>query len=123
MPTVWKFRQFRFEPAERRLQRDGIDQDVGARALDVLRVLVSQAGHLVSKSRLLGDAWPGMVVEENNLQVQVSTLRRVLGADAIATVAGAGYRFDWPVQAEATDAHATVSSASRLRPGHRRLAR
>jgi len=116
MPTVWKFRQFRFEPAERRLQRDGIDQDVGARALDVLRVLVSQAGHLVSKSRLLGDAWPGMVVEENNLQVQVTTLRRVLGADAIATVAGAGYRFEWPVQAEATDAHATVSSASRLRP-------
>jgi DNA-binding winged helix-turn-helix (wHTH) protein len=43
--------------------------------------------------QLLERVWPGLIVEENNLQVQVSALRKLLGQDAIATVAGRGYRF------------------------------
>ena len=57
-------------------------------------LLCSQrAGELVSKDELLERAWAGLVVEENNLQVQVSVLRKVLGAQAIATIPGRGYRF------------------------------
>jgi len=73
--------------------RDGQPLLVGARAFDVLCVLVDHAGELVTKKQLFDMVWPGLVVEENNLQVHVSSLRRMLGADAIATVPGRGYRF------------------------------
>ena len=53
--------------------------------------------------QLLERVWPGLIVEENNLQVQVSALRKLLGQDAIATVAGRGYRFTLePAQVEAS---------------------
>jgi DNA-binding winged helix-turn-helix (wHTH) protein len=47
----------------------------------------------IDQYQLLERVWPGLIVEENNLQVQVSALRKLLGQDAIATVAGRGYRF------------------------------
>ena len=73
--------------------RHGQTVMVGARAFDVLCVLVDHAGELVTKKKLFDVVWPGLVVEENNLQVHVSSLRRILGADAIATVPSRGYRF------------------------------
>ncbi len=63
------------------------------RAFDLLLVLVRHAGVLVRKEQLLAEAWPGLVVEENNLQVQVSALRKILGPQAIETIPGHGYRF------------------------------
>jgi TolB-like protein/Flp pilus assembly protein TadD len=66
---------------------------VGARAFDVLQALIERCDRLVTKEELLDVAWPGLVVEENNLQVQISALRKLLGSDAIATVTGRGYRF------------------------------
>nr|WP_315465314.1 winged helix-turn-helix domain-containing protein [uncultured Rhodoferax sp.] len=87
------FANFVLQRHERRLLCDGQTVMVGARAFDVLCVLVDHAGELVTKKRLFDLVWPGLVVEENNLQVHVSSLRRILGADAIATVPGRGYRF------------------------------
>jgi TolB-like protein len=87
------FGAFVLQRHERRLLRDGQPVLVGARAFDVLCVLVENAGQLVTKQGLLDAVWPGLVVEENNLQVHVSSLRRILGADTIATVPGRGYRF------------------------------
>lgn len=87
------FGAFVLQQHERRLLRDGHAVLVGARAFDVLCVLVENSGQLVTKQQLLDAVWPGLVVEENNLQVHVSSLRRILGADAIATVPGRGYRF------------------------------
>ena len=87
------FGAFTLQRHERRLLRDGQPLLVGARAFDVLCVLVDHAGELVTKKQLFDIVWPGLVVEENNLQVHVSSLRRMLGADAIATVPGRGYRF------------------------------
>jgi len=59
---------------------------LGGRALEVLRALAEKPGELVTKRELLDRVWPDLVVEENNLQVQISTLRRILGPQAITTV-------------------------------------
>jgi len=79
--------------AERVLLVNGQSVKLGARAFDVLEALVSRRSRMVSKSELLEVVWPGVVVEENNLQVQISTLRKLLGPHAISTVPGRGYRF------------------------------
>lgn len=79
--------------AERVLRVEGETVALGGRAFDLLRALVRRRDRVVTKDELLDEVWPGLVVEENNLQVQISGLRRVLGAGAIATVAGVGYRF------------------------------
>jgi predicted ATPase/DNA-binding winged helix-turn-helix (wHTH) protein len=78
---------------ERRVLRDGAPLALGARAFDLLLALIAHRDRVVGKDELLALAWPGLVVEENNLSVQVSALRKLFGADAIATVAGRGYRF------------------------------
>lgn len=51
----------------------------------------------MTKAELLDLAWPGLIVEENNLQVQISTLRKLLGTPAIATIPGRGYRLCAPL--------------------------
>jgi len=71
---------------------------IGSRALDVLCVLIAANGDLVSKDEIMAGVWPGMVVEDNNLTVQIAALRRILdrgraGGGCIQTVAGRGYRF------------------------------
>lgn len=106
---------------ERRLLRDGQPVLVGARAFDVLCVLVDHAGELVTKKQLFDLVWPGLVVEENNLQVHVSTLRRILGADAIVTVPGRGYRFTMRM-AESPPATKPLAVVDRLSdlPAYRR---
>jgi class 3 adenylate cyclase/predicted ATPase len=75
---------------------------VGSRAFDVLRVLILAQGDLVAKDEIMASVWPGIVVGDNNLTVQISALRRILdwglAADScIQTVAGRGYRFIAPV--------------------------
>ncbi len=70
----------------------GRDIELGARAFDVLLALAERQERVVSKNELLDVAWHGLVVEENNLSVQISALRKALGAAAIRTVAGRGYR-------------------------------
>jgi predicted ATPase len=74
---------------------------VGARGFDLLLALVEREGALVTKEQLLERAWPGLVVEEANVHVQVSQLRKLIGAEAIATVAGLGYRFACALQRDA----------------------
>ncbi|HKX93907.1 MAG TPA: winged helix-turn-helix domain-containing protein, partial [Methylibium sp.] len=99
-PARLRFGRFELQPTERRLLADGAPLALGARAFDMLCLLAASGGRLVSKDELLDTVWAGLVVEENNLQVQASTLRRLLGADAIATIPGRGYRFALPVQAD-----------------------
>jgi adenylate cyclase len=75
---------------------------VGSRGLDILGVLISRAGEVVSKDEIVSAVWPGSVVEDSNLTVQISALRRVLDRDrtqgsCIRTVAGRGYRFVAPM--------------------------
>src|ERR1700730_12171784 len=91
--VAYKFGCFELQPNERRLLAAGEAATVGPRAFDVLVALVERAGSLVTKEQLLDLVWPNLVVEENNLQVHVSALRKILGGEAISTVAGHGYYF------------------------------
>ncbi len=79
----------------RELLADGLPVPIGNRALDVLIVLIEARGELVTKDELLSRVWPTTTVEENNLQFQISALRKALGRDRdlIKTVPGRGYRF------------------------------
>ncbi len=92
-----RFGRFVLQRAAQRLLADGEAVAVGPRAFELLVALVERAGQLVSKGELLDLVWPGLVVEENNLQVQISTLRKILGPNAISTLAGRGYRFTLPI--------------------------
>jgi DNA-binding winged helix-turn-helix (wHTH) protein len=88
------FGRYRIFPRLRLLLRDGVKVDIVTRAFDVLWVLVQADGDLVSKDELLDTVWSGVVVEENNLQAQMSAIRRALSADRgmIRTEFGLGYR-------------------------------
>ena len=90
--TTYRFDRCEVRPAERQLLVDGQPVPIGARAFDLLLALIERRDRVVSKNELLDVVWPGLVVEENNLQVQVGALRKVLGQNAIATVPGRGYR-------------------------------
>ena len=92
-PAEFRFGRFRLDPVRRVLRADGEAARIGARAIDVLLVLIQRRDRIVSKDELLDLVWPGLVVEENNLQVQVSALRKLLGPQAIATIPGRGYQF------------------------------
>src|SRR5260221_11109900 len=93
----YRFGAFELQSDKRRLLKDGETISLRPRAFDLLVALVDRAGHLVIKDELLERVWPTTVVEEAALPVQVSTLRKVLGADAITTVSGRGYQFTLPV--------------------------
>lgn len=94
----YRFDGFELDTAERLLYREGQPVGLGARAIALLTALLGRPGRLLTKAELLDRVWPGLVVEENNLQVQVSALRKALGAHMIVTVPGRGYRFVQPVQ-------------------------
>lgn len=103
-----RFEGFELQAVQRRLLIGGEPVALGARAFDVLRVLATRAGDTVSKSELFDLVWPNVVVEENNLQVHISALRKLLGPQTIATIPGRGYR----LTAERRDGPATTPGVS-----------
>src|SRR5438477_11013051 len=90
---VYRFGRFELRPTDRCLLIGGEPAAIAPRAFDVLLTLIERAGQLVTKDELLELVWPKLVVEDNNLQQQVSSLRKLFGADSITTVPGRGYRF------------------------------
>jgi len=91
------FGQFRFDLRRRRLVHDGEPVELGGRALDILCLLASAKGAVLSKDELMTRLWPTRAVAENNLHVHISALRKALdehgGADSyVVTVPGRGYR-------------------------------
>ncbi len=91
--TSLRFGRFEWYPERRQLVADGVPAELGARALDLLSVLIEQRDRLVTKEELLRRVWQGVVVEANNLSVQVTALRKVIGPGAIVTVPRRGYRW------------------------------
>ncbi len=100
-------------PEERKLLVDGVSHRPGARTFDLLLLLVENRDRVVSKAEIFERIWSGLVVEENNLTVQVSALRKILGPDVLATFSGRGYRF-MPAFAGNDAAAAQSSDALRL---------
>jgi DNA-binding winged helix-turn-helix (wHTH) protein/TolB-like protein len=113
----YRFGRFELQPSERRLLAAGELAVVEPRAFDVLVALVERAGHLVTKEELFSLVWPHLVVEENNLQVQVSALRKILGPAAIATVSGQGYRFTLELTRDVIDSAPLAAAAKSDQPG------
>ena len=93
MQARYRFGGFDMLPGTRRLMLDDAPVVIGARAFDLLQCLIECRERVVSKDDLIRRIWPQTVVGENNLNVQVATLRKLLGAQAVVTVAGHGYRF------------------------------
>jgi len=93
MTETWRFGRIEVRPGERQLLVEGEPAKLGARAYDLLLTLVEHRDRIVGKNELLDSVWPGLVVEENNLQVHISSLRKLLGPQVIATIPGRGYRF------------------------------
>ena len=85
-------RPFVLKHDNREVLVDGAPIPLGARAFDVLAYLDAHMDRVVSKAELLEQVWGGLAVEEGNLSVQISALRKALGAKAIATVPGVGYK-------------------------------
>jgi pentatricopeptide repeat protein len=87
---------------------------MGSRALDILGVLVERPGDLLTRAEIFAAVWPGMAVEDSNLDVQIAALRRVVDEkrterSCIQTVRGRGYRLTAPVARVASEASASMA--------------
>jgi TolB-like protein/tetratricopeptide (TPR) repeat protein len=92
-----RFGSFRLHLSQRELSRDGTPVRLGSRALEILCVLASAKGDVVTKDDLMARVWPDAVVEENAIQVHISALRKALdeeksGRSYVVTATGRGYR-------------------------------
>jgi len=118
--AAYRFGPFQLDVRERRLSRGHELIPLRLKVFDTLRVLVERAGTLVTKQELLDAVWPETAVEENNLNHNVSVLRKALGERAtgqqyIETVPRVGYRFVAGADPAVPRPGAAVASAARLR--------
>lgn len=94
----YEFDRFQFRPSEQQLLCDGSPIPLTNKAFETLRVLISNNGHLVEKSELISTVWKDSFIEEGNLAVTISMIRKALGdtrkqSKYIQTVVKRGYRF------------------------------
>ena len=102
-PEIYEFGKFRFDPKNQLLLGDGNPIPLAPKAFDVLLVLVQNGSRLTSKEELMTKVWPNCFVEEANLTINISALRKALresadGQQYIETVPKRGYRFVTPVK-------------------------
>jgi DNA-binding winged helix-turn-helix (wHTH) protein len=112
-PAGIAFGRFLLLPHRRELLADGRPVRLGGRAFDVLMALIEARGAVVSKNALMARVWPDRIVEENNLQWQISALRAAFGADRnlIRTVSGRGYQFAGEISAVSANPEADAGTA------------
>jgi DNA-binding winged helix-turn-helix (wHTH) protein/Tol biopolymer transport system component len=123
MNEAYEFGPFVVDGVRRVLSRNGRPLSLSNKAFDVLMVLIRDRHRVVEKEELLSRVWPDTVVEENNLTVAVSALRKALGEESsdrryVVTVPGHGYRFAADVQVMAQPdrgslTHSTTERAPR----------
>jgi Tol biopolymer transport system component/DNA-binding winged helix-turn-helix (wHTH) protein len=106
---IYEFDEFHLEPDQRKLLRAGQIVPLHGKAFEMLLVLIRNRGRLLTKDELFELVWPDQIVEESNLTVNMSAIRRALGERAshpryIATISGQGYRFTGEVRQFADEA-------------------
>ena len=92
-----QFGDFWFRPQIRQVLGPEGPLELSARSFDILQALLARPHEVIGKEALFDAAWPGLVVEENTLQVHISALRKALGPSLIVTVHGRGYKYAGPV--------------------------
>ena len=97
-PCNFRFLDFELSPALRRLSRRGRPLALGARAFDLLLCLIENRARVVTRDEIMTRVWEGAVVGDNNLNVQVATLRRLICPEAVVTVPRRGLRFGLEVE-------------------------
>lgn len=118
--TVYLFEGFQLDVTRRRLVSSGGNVlSLNSRAIEALLLLVSNAGELVEKRRLMETVWPNAVVEDNNLNQCILAIRKALGEVAgsnryVMTVPGRGYRFVSPVREMVQESVADTVTATAL---------
>jgi eukaryotic-like serine/threonine-protein kinase len=95
---IYRFDKFQLDVLERQLSHDGQPVPLKGKSFELLLVLVEHSGQVLKKEELYQLVWPGQVVEESNLTVHMSAIRKALGERAsrphyITTISGHGYRF------------------------------
>src|SRR3954471_6821667 len=110
------FGPYRLLAAQRLLLEGDRPVRLGSRAFDILAALVERPGEVVGKEEVIARAWAQTVVEDSNLKIQVSALRRALGDGQggnrfVITVPGRGYNFVAPVRREETSHVASAPPA------------
>jgi TolB-like protein len=95
-----QFGHYRLRRTERQLVGPQGPVELSARSFDILTLLLDRPGEVVSKDAIFAAVWPGVVVEENTLQVHISALRKALDPSMIVTVHGRGYRYAGPMPVE-----------------------
>jgi eukaryotic-like serine/threonine-protein kinase len=108
----YEFDGFRVDLKNRALLREGESVSVSAKAFEMLLVLVENNGRVLEKNELMNQLWPETFVEEINLNVHISALRKALGESAanhqyIETIPKRGYRFTANIKALRDDREAT----------------
>ena len=121
---IYEFKGFRLEAGQRRLLYQGQPVPLKPKILDLLLFLVEMRGQLVVKEDLMREIWPDSIVEENNITVSMSILRKTLGDDQlthqfIETVPRRGYRFlaevtEVPVEQPAAECRASTRNTNRV---------
>ena len=112
-PTFYEFGPFRLDVADRVLFRAGQSVTITPKALELLLVLIQNRGHLLSKETLISRVWPDTFIEENNLAVHISILRKALAGNGdeteyIRTAPKRGYSFVGEVREEAENKRAVA---------------
>ena len=110
------FGNFRLKRTERLLLGPKGPVELSARSFDILALLLERPDEVVGKAELLDAVWPGVVVEENTLQVHISALRKLLPAEMIVTVHGRGYKYAGPKPLASAEAIATTQPSIAVLP-------
>jgi len=99
---VYEAGQWQIHLGRRELRAQGVPVPIGARAFEIVEVLVQSANELVTRDDLMSRIWPGAAVGESTLQVHISAIRKALGQDRamLKTASGRGYRLlgNWTVR-------------------------
>ena len=121
----YEFGEFRFDPSEGDVFRNGQPLRLTPKAIHLLKILVENHGHLVEKDNLISEVWPDSFVEDGNLAVNIAMLRKALGDSAgvptvIETVPRRGYRFIASVERKNHEANIITGEYSGIGAGQRK---